>query len=301
MQQLPNQQMMIQNPQNHMQMPQQLPQNQQLFEVVQTNSSLSLCEKFSKKLTNSSNIPLTVFLILMGSSLFFIITLIIGNSLITGCLCLSSFANFLFALFVWAPMAIKIENNTSTVRYGLLYIINSSIITVCSFGFPLFNLHTIWTFVLFETLLIAFSNKDKKMKFFGFKIGGKTLIILSIIYHLIFDGVFIFSLIVTIAYTFIYKKKLINKFSISNEKVEKIENWCFINWLKNKISTFITLKEVLEKENQNPSQSNIQNSNNSSFIPMNMYPNYYSGLQQPMQPMGQAEEIKNVESNENLQ
>ena len=83
--------------------------------------------------------------------------------------------------------------------------------------------------------------------------------------------------------------------------MEKIENWCFITWLKNKMSTFITLKEVLEKENQNPSQSNIQNSNNSSFIPMNMYPNYYSGLQQPMQPMGQAEEIKNIESNENLQ
>lgn len=303
MQQLPNHQMMVQNPQNQLGLPQQYPQNQQLYQVVQTNSNLTRCERFSKWISSSSNIPFTVFVILMCSSLVFIITLIIGNSVLTGCLSVSALADFLFALFVWGPMAIKIENNTSTVRYGGLYVINSSILAICTFGFPILSIHKIWNFVLFETLLIALSNRDKKMKFFCCKVEGKTLIILTIVYHLIFNGVFIFSFLITIGYTFIYRRYLINKFAISNEKVERMENWCIINWFKNKLTTFITLKEVLDKGNQNQSsqQNNIQNSNNSSFVPNNMYPNYYSGLQQPMQPMAQAEEIKNVESNANLQ
>ena len=303
MQQLPNHQVMVQNPQNQLGLPQQYPQNQQLYQVVQTNSNLTRCERFSKWISSSSNIPFTVFVILMCSSLVFIITLIIGNSILTGCLSVSALADFLFALFVWGPMAIKIENNTSTVRYGGLYVINSSILAICTFGFPILSIHKIWNFVLFETLLIALSNRDKKMKFFCCKVEGKTLIILTIVYHLIFNGVFIFSLLITIGYTFIYRRYLINKIAISNEKVERMENWCIINWFKNKLTTFITLKEVLDKGNQNQSsqQNNIQNSNNSSFVPNNMYPNYYSGLQQPMQPMAQAEEIKNVESNANLQ
>ena len=303
MQQLPNHQMMVQNPQNQLGLPQQYPQNQQLYQIVQTNSNLTRCERFSKWISSSSNIPFTVFVILMCSSLVFIITLIIGNSVLTGCLSVSALADFLFALFVWGPMAIKIENNTSTVRYGGLYVINSSILAICTFGFPILSIHKIWNFVLFETLLIALSNRDKKMKFFCCKVEGKTLIILTIVYHLIFNGVFIFSLLITIGYTFIYRRYLINKFAISNEKVERMENWCIINWFKNKLTTFITLKEVLDKGNQNQSsqQNNIQNSNNSSFVPNNMYPNYYSGLQQPMQPMAQAKEIKNVESNANLQ
>lgn len=303
MQQLPNHQVMVQNPQNQLGLPQQYPQNQQLYQVVQTNSNLTRCETFSKWISSSSNIPFTVFVILMCSSLVFIITLIIGNSVLTGCFSVSALADFLFALFVWGPMAIKIENNTSTVRYGGLYVINSSILAICTFGFPILSIHKIWNFVLFETLLIALSNRDKKMKFFCCKVEGKILIILTIVYHLIFNGVFIFSLLITIGYTFIYRRYLINKFAISNEKVERMENWCIINWFKNKLTTFITLKEVLDKGNQNQSsqQNNIQNSNNSSFVPNNMYPNYYSGLQQPMQPMAQAEEIKNVESNANLQ
>ena len=303
MQQLPNHQMMVQNPQNQLGLPQQYPQNQQLYQVVQTNSNLTRCERFSKWISSSSNIPFTVFVILMCSSLVFIITLIIGNSVLTGCFSVSALADFLFALFVWGPMAIKIENNTSTVRYGGLYVINSSILAICTLGFPILSIHKIWNFVLFETLLIALSNRDKKMKFFCCKVEGKTLIILTIVYHLIFNGVFIFSFLITIGYTFIYRRYLINKFAISNEKVERMENWCIINWFKNKLTTFITLKEVLDKGNQNQSsqQNNIQNSNNSSFVPNNMYPNYYSGLQQPMQPMAQAEEIKNVESNDNLQ
>ena len=306
MQQIPQQQMMIQNPQIQMGIPQQIPQNQnqQLYQIVQSDSSPNRCEKFSKWLTGAYNVPLIVFLVLMGSSGFFIFCLFLQNIFPTNILTFSAFGNFFFALYVWSPMAIKIEKNTTTVRYGCLYLINKTILSIFSLSL---GFQTIWTFVLFETLLIALSNKDKKMKFFCFKISGRGMIICSIIYSFVFNMIMLYQLIVTIIYTYVYQKWLINRFAISNEKVEKIENWCCISWLKNKLTTFTTLKDVLEKGQQNQplvQNNNIPNSNNSSFIPVNMYPNYYSGIapgmqQMPIQP--QAQPISSVESSANLQ
>lgn len=306
-QQIPQQQMMNPNPQIQMGNPQQIPLNQQVYQVVQSDSTPNRCEKFSKWLTGSYNVPLVVFLILMGSSLFFILMLIFTGILPSGAFAFSAFGNFLFALFVWGPMAIKIEKNTSTVRYGALYVINNSIISICTLSFPL-GLQTIWCFILFETILISLSNKDKKMKFFCCKISGKAMIACSIIYGFIFNSYFFFSLVVTVIYTFVYQKYLMKKFAISNEKVERMENWCCISGLKNKLTTFITLKEVLEKGQQKqPLVQNSNVSNNSSFVPINMYPNYYSGIapgmqqMQPMPQVSQAEGINSVNSNENLQ
>lgn len=304
MQQIPQPQMMVQNPQLQMGNPPQIPQNQ-LYQVVQTDSTKTRCEKFSRMLTGSYNIPLMVFLVLMGSSLCFIKSLLYGVNE-SGSLCSSAFGNLLFALFVWGPMAIKIEKNTSTVRYGALYGLNNAILSITTLSFPL-TVTTIWKFIFFETLLIAFSNRDKKMRFFCCKLGGNAVIISTIAFHLVFNITSFFSLLITVGYTFLYKRRLINKFGFSNEKVERVENWCLINWLKNKLITFITLKEVLEKEKQNQplvQNDNIQNVNNSSFIPMNMYPNYYSGVApqiQPMPQMSQVDGIRTVDSNGNLQ
>ena len=198
-QQIPQPQMMVQNSQIQM-------ANPQLYQVVQTNSTPNICEKFSKLLTGSYNIPLTVFLILMGSLLVFIIFLIVGPSFLKGLLLFSSLGNFLFALFVWCPMAIKIEKNTSTVRYLLLFLINKLIISIFSLG-----LQTNWNFILFETLLIALSNRNKRMKFFCCKMSGKAVIASTIIYCLIFNWILFFPLIMTIVYTFIYKNSLFVK------------------------------------------------------------------------------------------
>ena len=306
MQEIP-QQMMFQNSQMQMGNPQQISQNQ-LYQVIQSNSTPHPCEQFSKWLTGSYNIPFTVFLILMGSSLYFIISLVIGSTFLGCFLFYSSFGNLLFALFVWCPMATKIEKNTSTVRYGCLYLINKIIISLFSLNFPF--IQTNWNFILFETLLIALSNRNKRMKFFCFKLSGNAVIISSIIYSFVFNYILFYPLIITIAYTFVYKKRLITKFAISNEKVEKCENCCLINWLKNKLSTFVTINDVLEKERQNQplvqnnnDNNNMSNVSQSSFIPMNMYPNYFSGMapgMQQMQPLPQEDGLITVNSNDNL-
>ena len=284
LQEIPQPQMIDQNPQMQMVNPQQSQPQNQLYQIIQTDSTPNHCEKLSNYITGSKNIPIVVFLILMAISGALILNIVGLFSPITA---FSSLGNILFALFVWTPMAIKIENNTSTVRYGCLFLINCSLLCVMSISFPL-SLNRIWCFVLFETLLIVLSNKDKKIKFFGRKMGGRAVIILSIVYNLFFNWYLFYCLIITGLYTFVYQKYLINKFNISNEKVERIENTCFIKWVKKKLTTFISLKDVLEKGQQNQplvQNNNIENFNNSSFIPVNMYPNYYSEVAPGMQQM----------------
>ena len=305
MQQMPQPQMLQQNIQNQMNYPHEMPPQDQLYQIVQQDSSPSRCEKFSSFIMGTRNIPLVVFLVLMGSSANFIISLFIPFT--NGYSFISSFGNFLFILLVWSKMAIKIEKKTSTVRYGYLYLLNNIILSVSTLSFPL-SLNKIWCFVLFETLLIALTNKDKKIKFFCFSISGNKIIVFTIIYHCFFNS--LFPLFVTLIYTFIYNKFLIKKFSISNEKVERIENYCLVGLIKKKVQTFVTMKDVLDKSQQplvqNNNASNVSNPDGSSFIPMNMYPMYYSNAQEmqppmqvvaPIQPFAQAQGIREVDPN----
>ena len=309
MQQIPQPLIAQQNMENQMNYPQAMPPQGQLYQIVQQDSSPNRCEKFSNCIIGTKNIPFIVFLILMGSAANFILCLFVPFT--NGFSFISSFGNFLFTLFVWSKMAIKIEKKTSTVRYGYLYLLNNIILSVSTLGFPL-SPNIIWCFVLFETLLIAFTNKDKKVKFFCSSVSGNKIIIFTIIYHFIFNS--LFPLIMTIVYTFIYNKFLIKKFSISNEKVERLENWCLVGLIKSKVQTFVTLKEVLDKGQQplvqNSNANNASNPEGSSFMPMNMYPIYYSNAQDmqppmeiapPVQPFPQAQGIREIEPNYSME
>ena len=283
-QQIPPNQMMPQNPQ--IQIPNPYLQNQ-IYQIVQAESP-NKCEKFSRFLTGSTNIPLGVFTILMSSYLYHLFCVFFNSYFFFTYNILASLIDFLFAIFVWSKMAIKIEKTTSTVKYFYLYLVNLIILSFFTFTFPLAR---IWNFILFETILIALINKNRKMQFFCCKISGKYIIIFTIIYHIIFNPFDIVSIIVTIIYAFIYKKWLIYKLNISNNRVQRYELYCIINILKNKFKTFISLDEALNQgknnqpqvqNNNNNNINNISNINNSnaSFVPNNMYPNYYSGIPQ---------------------
>jgi hypothetical protein len=201
------------------------PNQNQMYQVIQTESP-NCCEKFSKCVTGNTNIPLMVFLILMSSLNAIVIWSLIHFQIYFGSIFLfASIFQFLFALFVWCRMAMKIEKNTSTVKYGYLYLINLLILSLCTLTYPIVR---IWNFILFETILIALNNKDKKMKFFCCRIPGKAVIICSIIYHIIINPFEIISIIITVAYAFIYNKWLSQKLNISNEKVQRLENSCLI-------------------------------------------------------------------------
>lgn len=270
-------------------------------QIIHQQIPPNFCEKFSACLTGTRNIPLTVFFILMACGLNFIVSLLTLNLLFnySGSFLWSSLGLLLFSVFVWAPMAIKIEKASSTVRYGCLFFINYSILSLVSFSFPLLPTK-IWCFVLFETLLISLENKDKKLKFFCCKISGRKMIFLVCVYTLIFNWAFFFSFLMTVIYTFIYKKCLMKKFVISNERVERIENCCLFSCFKNTFQTFITLQESMTRlqaknkqiqqirpnqPNQQIQQQPQQFSNfsmNSSGGTFYAYPAYYfSGAQVP--------------------
>ena len=272
----PNQIPQVQIPPQNMQIPAANQPNQpQLYQVIQTES-LNCCEKLSKSIIGSTNIPLVVFTILMTSFLIAIFYCIFFGNFIYGYFVKASFFDLIFALLVWSRMAIKIETNTSTVKYGYLFIVNLLMLSLFTLSFPL---QRIWNFVLFETILIALNNRQKKIKFFFCRISGTLVIVFSVIYHIIFNWLNILSIIITIIYATSYNKYLSQKLNISNEKAERLENSCIVNYLKNKFQTFITLEEALNKEKkQQPLVQNINNSVNMSFIPANMYPNYYSGI-----------------------
>ena len=261
------------------------PPQPQIYEVNQMEV-LNSCEKCSKCLTGNANIPLVVFTILMGSFLVMIVSWLFPPHFLCVYFFCSSFFDLIFAIFVWCRMAMKIEANTSSVKYGYLFFLNLLILSVITLSCPF---RRIWNFVLFETILIALNNKQKKIKFFCCRIPGTWVIVFSLIYHFLLNSFDIIPIIITLFYALAYNKWLSQKLNISNEKVEKIESYCIINFLKMNFKTFISLQEAINKDKkQQPLVPNVNNSINMSFIPVNMYPNYYSGIiPNPQNPVQQ--------------
>ena len=279
------------------------PSQNQMPQLIQAESQNSF-GKCSKCITGSENVPFMVLVILMSFLAFKDIMFYFF---------IAALFDFLFALFVWCRLAIKIEKNISTVKYGFLYFINLFILSICTLPFPFHywnplyytiyeifygrqilgywdkrilikctKIQLLWNFILFETILIALNNREKKMKFFCCRITGKKVIIFSILYHFLFNWFSIIHLIIIVAYSFIYNKYLSQILNISNANVQKLENTRFIKYFKDKFLNFISIDEIQNKDKKeqplvNPQQQDISNSA-MSFDPSNIYPNYYSGI-----------------------
>ena len=305
----PQQQMMPQS--IHTPDPNQPSQNQ-MPQLIQAESQNSF-GKCSKCITGSENVPFMVLVILMSFLASTVICFLIRFVDIMFYFFIAALFDFLFALFVWCRLAIKIEKNISTVKYGFLYFINLFILSICTLPFPFHywnplyytiyeifygrqilgywdkiilikctKIQLLWNFILFETILIALNNREKKMKFFCCRITGKKVIIFSILYHFLFNWFSIIHLIIIVAYSFIYNKYLSQILNISNANVQKLENTRFIKYFKGKFLNFISIDEIQNKDKKeqplvNPQQQDISNSA-MSFDPSNIYPNYYSGI-----------------------
>lgn len=247
------------------------------LEISQDEQNTSIFKKFSRKIVSiKEKSTLSVCSILVLQYISFFINNKISfsdNSYLSGEFYnsnyLSTFGNILFSLFVWAPMAVKIEKSTSTIRYLILYVINLALLT---FANSLIGYHEskIWCFVLFETILISSLNTQKNMRFFFSKTTGNRVIFLSTVYFSIINCLSIFNVVITVLYSIIYRKFLMKKLIISDEKVTRIENFCLFSFIKNHTKLFISLEQA----------NNKSQINQSSFIPNNMYPNNFSGFSQ---------------------
>lgn len=252
--------------------------SQKLQKFTKNNSNTSKCQELKIFISGSSNIPLIVYIILILSCVSVTFSFLYQFINFRPFKLLSNITNFIFIIFVWCPLATKIEKYTSTVRYGIFFLLNYIILCLINISFPL-NLCNLWRFTLFETILIASSNQDKTIRFFGVQLNGRNLINISILYEIICNSVdsIIFpfiSVILIIIYTLCYKLILIKKFEISNDIIKRLEDLKEINLIKNKIKSFVTIEQALDKEKNLLIFNNIcNNCNNNNFNHFNIYQN----------------------------
>ena len=164
--------------------------------------------------------PLTVTVLIDLNIFFLFINLFISYTGLISVL-LRSF----FIFFFWSPLGKKVENSSGTGRYMLLLMIN-----VLAFTIPyilIFNhfhvlSESIYNFALFETLLIALSNKDKHILVINKKIPCKF-----IIYGIPFISLFIlhqtFGMVIAVIYALLYHKYFSTKIHFSDEYI--IQSW----------------------------------------------------------------------------
>ena len=236
--------------------------------------------------------PLTVTVLIDLNIFFLFINLFISYTGLISVL-LRSF----FIFFFWSPLGKKVENSSGTGRYMLLLMIN-----VLAFTIPyilIFNhfhvlSESIYNFALFETLLIALSNKDKHILVINKKIPCKF-----IIYGIPFISLFIlhqtFGMVIAVIYALLYHKYFSNKIHFSDEYIiQSWENNCIFKLLM-KNRRYVKLNDqfipiINNNANVNPinyafnnpiqSQSiNIQNNNyqyyNNNFNNNHVYSKVY--------------------------
>ena len=265
--------------------------SQEIYQIKNYSSVKSRCEKFSEFFTGKGNITISVFIILMLSFLNLIANLIYCEN---GYYLYQSFGNFIFAIYIWSKFAMKIEKSFSSVKYFIQFLINFFILSIITFN-PLFSLQGLWSFILFETILILNTNKTKLFKLGSSEITYKKLLIYSIIYSFFFN---FFSVIIVLVYYLIYKKWLIKIFSFSDEKMKCIENCCIFRILKNNLTTFISMQDVSEHAQQRQNQMvNNQNENNSNISYLNVYPNQSN--QKNIQQNSQISQVSSMQSVDN--
>jgi len=251
--------------------PNQLLTNSNINQTIQMNSIIEKEEEsIITKLTNFKN---SCPLIIKSIIIFNIINLFINLLFhIKGFFFL--IIRTFFIIFFWSPLGKQIEITSGSGRYLLLFFINNFIIFIPYI--PLFNnfyfLSEInYNFALFETILVALSNKDKYIVVINNKIPFKF-----IIYVVPFISLILvyktFAIIFTVGYSFLYHKYLINKLSLNDEIIKKFETLFFIKYImKNKsyikiFDEYIPIVENNIQENDNIYDNNFPNMKNQQIV-----------------------------------
>ena len=219
--------------------------------------------------------PLTVTVLIDLNIFFLFINLFISYTGLISVL-LRSF----FIFFFWSPLGKKVENSSGTGRYMLLLMIN-----VLAFTIPyilIFNhfhvlSESIYNFALFETLLIALSNKDKHILVINKKIPCKF-----IIYGIPFISLFIlhqtFGMVIAVIYALLYHKYFSTKIHFSDEYIiQSWENNCIFKLLM-KNRRYVKLNDQfipIIKNNANVNPINYAFNNPIQSQPINIQNNNY--------------------------
>ena len=255
-----------------------------------------------------NSIPLFVFFIICITLFFYIIDLIffsisfyISNivlytifsfhiwRLLTTVFMTTSILNILFAMISWVKNASSLENSMGTIKYMLIFFLNSISIQIIYclillIGFLIsrnkkiltLNLKNgkvqnsgIWPIIMAELTLLCMSNPEILIRLFFFPCEIKAKFypfILFFIFLLLNFFEIDFGVLSGIIYGLLYHFFLRNSLQISDKFVQKIEK-SFIGSCLGNFKKFIPFNNNIQVRIENVSNTQKDDKNNKKFVP----------------------------------
>jgi membrane associated rhomboid family serine protease len=214
--------------------------------------------------------------------------------LITNVFITTSLLNIIFAFLSWIKDAIELENRNGTLKYMIIFFINSIFIQIIyCFILVLCYLLTnnklvltlniimgkvenngIWPLIMGELTLLCMTNPEVPMRVFFFpcEVKAKYYPIVLFFLFVMFNGMQIdFGVLSGIIYGLLYHYLLRNKLQITDQFIQKLEISFLFKWMI-KLNGFVSLSNsfnpnipvVIAPSNNNveiSSSENIQNPN----------------------------------------
>jgi membrane associated rhomboid family serine protease len=216
--------------------------------------------------------------------------------LITTSFITTNILSIIFSLFFWFREAVKVEKSTGTIKYMLIFLMNTFFINILYCVLMLLisliiqnksvlllkvtqrgvKNDGLWPIMLCELTLLCLSNPEANMKLFLFPcvIKAKYYPLLLFLVFTIISGFSIdFENICGIGFGFLYHYYLKSRIKITNNFVMKIENSFLFKWMKNKrgfVGVGGMSVPVLQNNLENVRNVNISGnsrSNQKSFTP----------------------------------
>ena len=244
---------------------------------MNSNQDGNFCTDF-KNFVNRiiDNMPLFIKIVVFSTIILYIINLFIPYvayfladipyftifyaqiwRLITTSFITTNILSIIFSLFFWFREAVKVEKSTGTIKYMLIFLMNTFFINILycllmllisliiqnksvlllKVGERGVKNDGLWPIMLCELTLLCLSNPEANMKLFIFPcvIKAKYYPLLLFLVFTIISGFNIdFENICGIGFGFLYHYYLKSRIKITNNFVMKIENSFLFKWMKNK-------------------------------------------------------------------
>ena len=195
--------------------------------------------------------------------------------------------SIIFSLFFWFKDAFKLEREIGTVKYLLIFFMNTFFIQLlyCLIAFLISLIiqndillkmkitprgvrsEGLWPILLCDLTLLCLSNPNESIRFYFFPCIIKAKyypLILFVIFTVLSGFIIDFEILCGIGFGFLYHYYLKNKIKVSTNFASKMENSFLFRWMKNK-KGFINNGGLGSPELQN-NLENIRNVNVSGNI-----------------------------------
>ena len=254
-----------------------------------------------------NSIPLFVKFIMSSTSIFYLLNLFIAYisfylanipfftifkiqiwRLVTNAFITTSLLNIIFAFLSWIKDACALENAMGTLKYMIIFFINSIFIQIIyslmillvylitkekgilyiNVGMGQVENNGLWPIIMAELTLLCMTNPEIPMRVFFFpcEVKAKFYPLVLFFLFMLLNGMKIdFGVLSGILYGFLYHYLLRNRLQISDQFIQKLEMSFLFKWMV-KFNGFVSLNNSISPSIPvviAPVNSNISNENNS--------------------------------------